>query len=313
MPRGSPNGRINYEGEPTAADGRSAEDVRRDAARRARRRQRAAERALERAEAAEARGDAGAAAAVEAAEEALEEAMDAVMEADKAARRGVKARGGASRADSGAAAGHTARSLRLCTAADGEADDAAPPNFSRVDLSLPAAQRRARSPRLARARETRCELGAGDLLYLPCGWFHDVTSFDEHRALNYWFHPPDRTAFARPYAAVAFWEAEWRAASKQLRKAGVLKRTTSNGTVAKQVIAPPVPPKPLRQKPAPPQQPPPQQPPLQPPPRKQPAAPPQPPRPQPPQPTTPVLYTQGRSIFRVFSSEDDEEARLAAA
>ena len=64
------------------------------------------------------------------------------------------------------------------------------------------------------ARETRCELGAGDLLYLPCGWFHDVTSFDEHRALNYWFHPPDRTAFARPYAAVAFWEAEWRAAER---------------------------------------------------------------------------------------------------
>ena len=46
-----PNGRINYKGEATAADGRTADDIRRLTTRRARREQIAAERALEHAEA----------------------------------------------------------------------------------------------------------------------------------------------------------------------------------------------------------------------------------------------------------------------
>ena len=94
-----------------------------------------------------------------------------------------------------------------------------PPSFSRVDFTLPADELRARFPQLRRAHETRCELRAGDLLYMPCGWFHDVTSHGEHRALNYWFHPPDRPSFAAPYSAPRFWEAEWRAASKHMRTA----------------------------------------------------------------------------------------------
>ena len=45
-------------------------------------------------------------------------------------------------------------------------------------------------------RSQECELNAGDMLYLPCGWFHEVQSFGSgeeggHLALNYWFHPPD--------------------------------------------------------------------------------------------------------------------------
>ena len=36
---------------------------------------------------------------------------------------------------------------------------------------------------------------------LGCRRFHDVTSYGEHRALNYWFHPPDRQSFAAPCAA----------------------------------------------------------------------------------------------------------------
>ena len=41
-----------------------------------------------------------------------------------------------------------------------------------------------------------CELKAGEQLYLPCGWFHEVRSYGDsaeggHLALNYWFHPPD--------------------------------------------------------------------------------------------------------------------------
>ena len=73
----------------------------------------------------------------------------------------------------------------------------------------------------------RCALGAGDLLYLPCGWFHDVTSYDEHRALNYWFHPPDRSAYDAPYSAARFWAREWRASSKQIARSA--RRTQVQG------------------------------------------------------------------------------------
>ena len=52
------------------------------------------------------------------------------------------------------------------------------------------------------------------MLYLPCGWFHEVTSYGEHAALNYWLHPPDGAEFERPYSAAAYWEAEWRRLSR---------------------------------------------------------------------------------------------------
>ena len=48
----------------------------------------------------------------------------------------------------------------------------------------------------ARYRGLECELKAGEMLYMPCGWFHEVRSYGNskevgHLALNYWFHPPD--------------------------------------------------------------------------------------------------------------------------
>ncbi|KYK69296.1 putative ion channel protein [Toxoplasma gondii TgCatPRC2] len=63
---------------------------------------------------------------------------------------------------------------------------------------------------------------AGDMLYLPAGWFHEVHSFSRreaesgqvetgtegssHMALNFWFHPPVFGApYERPYGD-AFWE-----------------------------------------------------------------------------------------------------------
>ena len=74
-----------------------------------------------------------------------------------------------------------------------EADDADPPSFSRVDRD-----RLHEFPRFARAHATvrvETEVHAGEVLYLPAGWFHEVTSVGEgemrcHLALNYWFHPP---------------------------------------------------------------------------------------------------------------------------
>ena len=70
------------------------------------------------------------------------------------------------------------------------------------------------------------------MLYLPAGWFHEVTSTSggggapaTHLALNYWVHPPDHldpspAAFARPYKQ-DYWPEVWegRAAGYEARAA----------------------------------------------------------------------------------------------
>lgn len=47
-------------------------------------------------------------------------------------------------------------------------------------------------------------LQKGEMLYLPAGWFHEVTSFGDneeniHIAINYWFAPPNSHDFETPY------------------------------------------------------------------------------------------------------------------
>ena len=68
------------------------------------------------------------------------------------------------------------------------------------------------------ATETVCELSAGEMLYLPCGWWHEVTSSSgdagrasqpspppqPHVAINWWFHPPDGSSFDAPYHSSFF-------------------------------------------------------------------------------------------------------------
>ena len=61
------------------------------------------------------------------------------------------------------------------------------------------------------------ELEKGDLLYLPAGWFHNVTSKGNpaadgiHMAMNYWMHPPDTDGtFEKPYVS-EFWLRDWEA------------------------------------------------------------------------------------------------------
>ena len=86
---------------------------------------------------------------------------------------------------------------------------------------------------------------SGEMLYLPCGWFHEVTSFgsnnpnnpnnpmgeqkgsDIHQALNFWFYPPDnlstdnlnnpsglpagvKGSFNDPYSDPIHWAQKWR-------------------------------------------------------------------------------------------------------
>jgi hypothetical protein len=55
---------------------------------------------------------------------------------------------------------------------------------------------------------------AGEMLFLPAGWFHEVFSTGSahgdmsHMAFNYWFHPPDALNFEHPYTS-SFWRDDW--------------------------------------------------------------------------------------------------------
>jgi hypothetical protein len=103
---------------------------------------------------------------------------------------------------------------------DDESDDdlGDPPSFSTLDPREPA-----HAALLPMHRAATVDVGPGDLLYLPCGWFHEVVSSSSsnvsssttatsesicsplHLALNFWFHPPDRARanpsnpYSRPY------------------------------------------------------------------------------------------------------------------
>ncbi|KAI0920164.1 hypothetical protein AcV5_009977 [Taiwanofungus camphoratus] len=63
------------------------------------------------------------------------------------------------------------------------------------------------------------ELSAGEMLYLPASWWHEVTSSSPsnssqeqedssavHMAFNYWFYPPDADKFEAPYKDTLVWE-----------------------------------------------------------------------------------------------------------
>lgn len=58
------------------------------------------------------------------------------------------------------------------------------------------------------------ELSAGEMLYLPASWWHEVTSSSTssgedavHMAFNYWFYPPDNLdSFEQPYEDALVWD-----------------------------------------------------------------------------------------------------------
>ncbi|CAK9435311.1 uncharacterized protein LODBEIA_P57240 [Lodderomyces beijingensis] len=72
-------------------------------------------------------------------------------------------------------------------------------------------------------------LEQGEMLYLPAGWFHEVSSFgvednhaagaDVHIALNYWFIPPNKNEFEDPYRD-DYWREDWQVTLQAL---GLLK------------------------------------------------------------------------------------------
>jgi hypothetical protein len=105
-----------------------------------------------------------------------------------------------------------------------------PNSFSGIDL---AKEDLADYPLFSSCKECIVELKAGQTLYLPAGWFHEVTSFGDedvsaspreqlrlvdcnelHMAVNYWFHPPDAlTNFEEPYEHSSYWRESKRKAS----------------------------------------------------------------------------------------------------
>lgn len=97
-----------------------------------------------------------------------------------------------------------------------------PSNFSKVVTSLSDEEISKDFPLFsqARSRQLNVTLNENEMLYLPCGWFHEVTSMNPrgcgsgdpgecHMAVNYWFHPPDGDSYQAPYAD-EFWEESWR-------------------------------------------------------------------------------------------------------
>jgi hypothetical protein len=179
------NGRINYAAMPSAADGSDA----RDAERVARLDIVAAELALEAAEASAEARELGAAARLRAAEAEMERALAACL---SAAGGEIDGRSDEER--------------------DGK-EDAAPPHFSACRTREHALGDADRFPLFARAVCLAVELSAGDALFLPAGWWHEVFSrgaggSHTHAALNYWFHPPDAPAFNQPYCS-DLWERDW--------------------------------------------------------------------------------------------------------
>eukprot|EP00210_Caulerpa_lentillifera_P005687 g5439.t1 len=98
-----------------------------------------------------------------------------------------------------------------------EEEETEPPSFSRIDMSLSDDVLTDRYPNFpGRSSAIECTVHEGQMLYLPAGWFHNVTSVGKeasgsniHIALNYWCYPADNIihenteqvhkAFHQPY------------------------------------------------------------------------------------------------------------------
>jgi hypothetical protein len=104
-----------------------------------------------------------------------------------------------------------------------------PLNFSLVNPELPLPNLKSSFPNFLHesVRPLFADVRAGEMLFLPAGWFHEVTSYSDehgkadgaedvsrqggvHMAFNYWFHPPDTVngTFEEPYCD-HFWEKDW--------------------------------------------------------------------------------------------------------
>ena len=234
-----PNGRICYEGAPANADGSDPDAV---AAMRAELQRESAERELKAAEAAVAAGEKDASERLRAAENALEAAIEAGLDAELGIGNGTDDEDGSgadARAwgadwdgeedesedeseEEGQESDDTEHEKSHAGEESTEQPEDTPNNFSAIDLC--EEDWRDKWPLAKNAVMTEVNIEAGEMLWLPAGWFHEVTSMTAagaavdggvqdteqigHLAFNYWFHPPDSDAFEHPYRS-NFWRWDW--------------------------------------------------------------------------------------------------------
>lgn len=94
-----------------------------------------------------------------------------------------------------------------------------PNSFSKItvqELHGPVKDISKKYPLFSKAKRCTVELKAGEMLFLPTGWFHEVTSFNDsnakttpHVAFNYWMHPPATKSFEQPYQD-SYWQSIWK-------------------------------------------------------------------------------------------------------
>ncbi len=206
-----PNGRVNYEGEETTADGA---DLQADEAAKASKAKEIAEQKLFEAEKAVEEGRPGAEKRLEEAERMLEQAMDALIDIEMDNNVG------------GFDDDNYNEQLELeegdehVEEDDGETDEERtrlvdktvkdPNNFSHISpVNLSDTECfKGKFPKFNDAMPAFCSLGVGEILYLPASWWHEVTSYgckEGHLAFNYWFHPPDANEYKKPYTS-DFWQ-----------------------------------------------------------------------------------------------------------
>ncbi|TPX57387.1 hypothetical protein PhCBS80983_g03866 [Powellomyces hirtus] len=98
---------------------------------------------------------------------------------------------------------------------------APPPSFSRIPVTtLRSSTASVDFPLLAKATKITFVVHAGEALYLPTGWFHEVTSSNTgnnlpHMALNHWLAPPTRPDFEKCYED-NYWEDIWKSMEESL-------------------------------------------------------------------------------------------------
>jgi hypothetical protein len=103
---------------------------------------------------------------------------------------------------------------QISDASSKKSERSEPNSFSRIDVAtLHESGPSKKFPLLAKANRMTVELKAGEALYIPAGWFHEVTSLGEnddglHMAVNYWMCPPTTNNFENPYEDT-YWKEQW--------------------------------------------------------------------------------------------------------
>ena len=76
-----------------------------------------------------------------------------------------------------------------------EYEDVPHAHFGRPDADQPDLEA---FPAFANASRVEVTVHAGEMLFIPAGWYHEVTSYGRHVALNFWFEPPWTQASSSP-------------------------------------------------------------------------------------------------------------------